>query len=86
MHVHVNVLRDAYNKRICYYPWVPTKYMKGDLFNKTHPPIDHERLVAANGLSGARVGTLPDKGDKFEVDGWLQRVMEEKAVAARLAR
>ena len=60
--------------------------MKGDLFNKTHPPADHEILVAANGLSGARVETLPDKGDKFEVDGWLQRVMEEKAVAARLAK
>jgi hypothetical protein len=81
--VHVNVLRDAYNKRICYYPWVPTKYMKGDLFNKVHQPADHERLVIANGLSAARVETLPDKGEKFEVDGWLERVMKEKAAAAR---
>ena len=83
--VHVNVLRDAYNRRICYYPWIPTAHMKGDLFNKIHQPADHERLVIANGISAARVDTLPDKGDKFEVDGWLDRVMKEKAIAARVA-
>ena len=60
--------------------------MKGDLFNKTHQPADHERLVKANGMSADRVGTLPDKGEVFEVDGWLERVMEQKAVAARNAK
>jgi hypothetical protein len=85
--VHVNVLRDAYNRRICYYPWVPTKLMKGDLFNKTHQPADHVRLVEANGMTSNRVETLPEKGEKFEVDGWLEKVAEEKAkvAAANLA-
>jgi hypothetical protein len=57
--------------------------MKGDLFNKVHQPADHERLVIANGLSPAKVETLPDKGEKFEVDGWLEKVMKEKAIAAK---
>jgi hypothetical protein len=27
--------------------------------------------------------TLPDKDEKFKVDGWLERVMREKAIVAK---
>ena len=79
----VNVLMDAYDQ-ICYNSWVCTKYMKGDLFNKVHQPANHQRLVIATctEMSTGKVEMLQDKGDMFEVDGWLQRAMKEIAVAA----
>jgi hypothetical protein len=44
------------------------------------------RLVEANGMTSNRVETSPEKGEKFEVDGWLEKVAQEKAkVAADLA-
>src|SRR5210317_1030222 len=37
--MQINLLRDCCNRRITSYPWVPTKQMKGDLFNKMHGPM-----------------------------------------------
>ena len=47
-----------------------------------HQPADHERLVIADGVSAGKVEMLLDKGEKFKVDGWLDKVMEENAAAA----
>ena len=71
--VHMNVLRDAYNRKVCYYPWVLAVHVEGDLFNKTqcYQPAAHGSLVEANGMFAERVTTLPDKGQSFKVDGWL---------------
>ena len=80
--VHVAVLRDAYTRRIAWYPWVPTRYMRGDLFNKLHQPIDHERLTAACGMSNMPISHLPDKGEPFELESWLEKVREEASQSA----
>ena len=82
VHVNVHIARDAYNQRACCYSWVPIKYKKGDMVNNGHQPADNERLVIADGVSAGKVEMLWDKGEKFKVDGWLEKVMEENAAAA----
>ena len=76
--MHVNLLRDSLRKRITRYPWVPTKYMKGDLFNKAHPPNRHEELCEANGIYPQRASAVPENCEKLKVDGWPQTVKEQK--------
>ena len=77
--MHINLLKDSLRKRITRYPWVPTRYMKGDLFNKAHPPNRHEELCEQNGIYPQKLSQVTDKYEKLKVDGWAQTVKEEKA-------
>ena len=77
--MHVALLRDCREKRITVYPWVPTKLMRGDLFNKAHGPARHQELCAYNGidmLSGID-HLLPEQAD-HDIWNWEERVKEEK--------
>ena len=78
----MHIARGAYNQRACCYSWVPIKYKKGDMFNNGHQPADNERLVIADGVSASNVEMLWDKDERFNNDGWLEKVMEENAAAA----
>ena len=71
--LHVNFLKDSHSKGIAYYPWVPSVYMRGDLFNKVHGPARHEQLCYQNQISERPIEALPDKGPKFDVEGWMER-------------
>jgi hypothetical protein len=55
--------------------------MRGDLFNKFHQPIDHERLCAINGFSPLPLSELEDKIEPMDlrkyVEDW-KREQEEK--------
>ena len=73
------LLKDCYEKRITWYPWVPTDYMKGDLFNKTHGPGRHRELCEQNDISDKPLTCLPVKGKQFELDKWLTEVREKVA-------
>ena len=79
--MHINLLKDSLRKRITRYPWVPTRYMKGDLFNKAHPPNRHEELCEFNGIYPQKLALVTDKYEKLKVDGWAQTVKEEKEAA-----
>jgi transposase InsO family protein len=77
--MHVHFLKDCQAKRITCYPWVPTKHMRGDLFNKVHGPIVHERLLETNQMSPYPIHVLDAKPKPLLVDGWRERHAEEKA-------
>ena len=77
--MHVNILRDSLQKRITRYPWVPTKYMKGDLFNKAHGPKLHENLCNINGIYAEPVRLVPDTKDipMVDIDGWAVTLKQQ---------
>jgi hypothetical protein len=77
--MHVHFLKDCQAKRITCYPWVPTKYMRGDLFNKMHGPIAHERLLDINQISPHPIHALKTEPEPLIVYGWKERHAEEKA-------
>ena len=68
--MHVNLLRDYCNKRVTAYPWVPTKQMRGDLFNKMHQPVDHIRLCQLNGIHAEELKYITDEPTMIQLDGW----------------
>ena len=68
--MHVNLLRDYCNKRVTTYPWVPTKQMRGDLFNKTHQPVDHIRLCQINGIHAEELKYITDEPTMIQLDSW----------------
>ena len=68
--MHVNLLRDYCNKRVTSYPWVPTKQMRGDLFNKMHQPVDHIRLCQLNGIHAEELKYVTDEPTMIQLDGW----------------
>jgi hypothetical protein len=53
--------------------------MRGDLFNKVHGPIVHERLLETNQMSPYPIHVLDAKPKPLLVDGWRERHAEEKA-------
>ena len=69
--MHVALLKDCLRKRITRYPWIPTKFMKGDLFNKAHGPTRHERLAL-----------VPDEVPLQQIDGWVETIQEQKRLEA----
>ena len=72
--MQINLLRDCCNRRVTSYPWVPTKQMKGDLFNKMHGPMDHERLCRLNGIHAEGLRFVPDEPTMIQLDGWHDKV------------
>ena len=77
--MHVHFLKDCQAKRITSYPWVPTAHMRGDLFNKMHGPIVHERLLEMNQMSPHPIHTLKTKPAPMVIYGWVERRAVEKA-------
>lgn len=76
--LHISFLRDCYNKRITYYPWVPTECMRGDLFNKLHGPADHERLCELNGMSHLPIHMLDAKPAPLRVDHYFDEWQQQQ--------
>ena len=76
--MHVNLLKDNLHKRVTRYPWIPTKYMKGDLFNKAHGPARHEELCEANDIYSQKLDLIPDKSEYLKVDGWADTIAEQR--------
>ena len=83
--MHVHFLKDCQAKRITCYPWVPTAHMRGDMFNKMHGPIMHERLLEMNQMSPHPIHALEAKPKPMVVYGWIERHAQEKAEAAEKA-
>ena len=77
--MHVNLLKDNLQKRVTRYPWIPTKFMKGDLFNKAHGPSKHQELCELNGVYSQKVSLVSDKVPELRIDGWAETVKEQKA-------
>ena len=78
--MHVHLLKDCVNKRVTTYPWVPTKFMKGDLFNKSHPPVRHLELCEQNGISLVNgITHVMPQPKLLEIYGWEEKVKQQKA-------
>lgn len=77
--MHVHFLKDCQAKRITCYPWVPTAHMRGDMFNKMHGPIVHERLLEMNQMSPHPIHALDADPKPMVVYGWVERRAKEKA-------
>jgi hypothetical protein len=78
--LHVNLLRDSHVKRITCYPWIPTQYMKGDLFNKCHGPTRHVELMEMNGISTLPLIQLSNVAKPLKIYEWLaERKVENEA-------
>ena len=84
--MHVNLLKDNVIKRVTRYPWIPTKYMKGDLFNKLHDPKRHEELCEQNGIYAQKISLIPAKAEMLKVDGWIETVKQERERQQRIAK
>ena len=71
--MQINLLRDCCNKRLTVYPWVPTKEMKGDLFNKMHTPSEHERLCELNDIYSEGLKYITDDHKMIQLTGWATK-------------
>ena len=78
-------LKNCFMRRVTCYPWVPTKYMKGDLFNKLHPPAKHQELLEHNQISPRPLAEQPEHIEPARIFGWKEVVAQEKELA-RLAK
>ena len=76
--MHVHLLKDCLMKKITCYPWVPTKQMKGDLFNKFHNPGEHQRLCELNQVSNLPIEALPEKIEPSRVYGWKEHLERDR--------
>ena len=83
--MHVNLLKDNLRKRITRYPWVPTKFMKGDLFNKAHGPTDHKGLCLQNGIYSERLNMISEGVEELKINGWVETFKLQKLEAAERA-
>ena len=83
--MHVNLLKDCLRSRITRYPWIPTKYMKGDLFNKAHGPTKHKDLCLQNGIYSQRLNMISEKYEELVTEGWAETVKLQKLEAAEKA-
>ena len=54
--------------------------MRGDMFNKMHGPIVHERLLEMNQMSAHPIHALEAKPKPMIIYGWVERRAEEKAL------
>ena len=48
--------------------------MKGDLFNKMHGPMDHERLCKLNGIYAEELRYVLDEPTMIQLDGWHDKI------------
>ena len=76
--LHVNLLKDNVRKRVTDYPWIPTKFMKGDLFNKAHGPSKHLDLCKQNGIYSQRIELITEEAEPLKVYGWIEEVAKQK--------
>ena len=83
--MHVNLLKDCLRSRITRYPWIPTKYMKGDLFDKAHGPTKHKDLCLQNGIYSQRLNMISEKYEELVTEGWAETVKLQKLEAAEKA-
>lgn len=72
--MQINLLRDCCDRRITAYPWVPTKEMKGDLFNKMHSPSEHERLCELNGIYAEGLKFISEEPKMLKLSGWTDKI------------
>ena len=76
--MHVMLLKDCLQKRITRYPWIPTKFMKGDLFNKAHGPLKHKDLCLQNSIYSQRLNMISEKYEELEIEGWVETIKAQK--------
>jgi len=76
--MHVHLLKDCARRRITIYPWVPTRQMRGDLFNKAHGPDMHQKLCVLNGIHTVGVEHIFPEAEPLEIFGWPERVARER--------
>ena len=76
--LHINLLKDCARKRITRYPWIPTREMKGDLFNKAHPPCTHMTLCKLNSIHFERIDQLNPEPVMLQIDGWKEKEAARK--------
>jgi hypothetical protein len=76
--MHVNLLKDNLRNRVTRYPWLPTKHMKGDLFNKSHGPTRHEELCMQNDIWPQKLTLVRNEPVMLKIDGWAETVMQQK--------
>ena len=81
--MHVNLLKDNVRNRVTRYPWVPSEFMRGDLFNKAHGPKTHQKLCEMNNIYSQKIQDIPIKTQPLKVDGWAETVREQKLAAAQ---
>ena len=80
--MHVNLLKDTLRKRITRYPWIPTAFMKGDLFNKAHGPSKHKELCKLNGIHSEKLALISEQTEPLKIDGWAATIKQQKLQAA----
>ena len=76
--LHVNLLKDCARKRVTRYPWIPTREMKGDLFNKAHPPTTHMELCRLNSIHFELIDQISEEPMMLQIDGWKEREAARK--------
>jgi hypothetical protein len=80
--MHVNLLKDNVRKRVTRYPWIPTIFMRGDLFNKAHGPTKHQQLCEMNDIYSDKIELIPIKTQLLKIDGWAETVKEQRRLDA----
>ena len=83
--MHVHLLKDCARRRITIYPWVPTRQMRGDLFNKAHGPDMHQKLCRLNGIHTVSIEHIFPEAEPLEIYGWPERVAKERKEAQEAA-
>jgi hypothetical protein len=59
--------------------------MKGDLFNKLHPPAKHQELLEYNQISPRPLSEQPEHIEPARIFGWKEVVAREKELAREAA-
>tara|TARA_B110000971_G_scaffold105983_1_gene108673 strand:+ start:457 stop:4788 length:4332 start_codon:yes stop_codon:yes gene_type:complete len=80
--MHVNLLKDNVRNRVTCYPWIPTEFMRGDLFNKAHGPTKHEQLCEMNDIYPQKIQDVPIKTEPLKIHDWAETVKQQKELAA----
>jgi len=52
--------------------------MKGDLFNKAHPPCTHMTLCKLNSIHFERIDQLNPEPVMLQIDGWKEKEAARK--------
>ena len=76
--LHINLLKDNARKRVTCYPWIPTREMKGDLFNKAHGPSTHMDLCELNSIHYQKIELLSEQPVMLQIDGWREKEAARK--------
>jgi hypothetical protein len=76
--MQIHFVKDCFERRITCHPWVPTKWMKGDLFNKGHGPARHEELLEMNQITPFSIDAISEIPKDHRIYGWEKVVEAEK--------